>query len=108
MITATITKHNNIITGFDFSGHAGYAEEGFDIVCAAVSALSLNTVNSIMCFTDDKIECSEPDDIDGILKFSVKNPSKESILLMNSLELGLKSVMDSYGNEFIEIITKKS
>ena len=27
-------------------GHAGYAEEGQDIVCAAVSALVINTVNS--------------------------------------------------------------
>ena len=39
--------------GFDVNSHAGYAEEGEDIVCAAISALVINTVNSIETFTDD-------------------------------------------------------
>ena len=41
------TNDDNEITGFDFSGHAGFAESGNDIVCAAVSALVFTTVNSI-------------------------------------------------------------
>ena len=39
--------------GFQISGHSGYAEAGSDIVCAAVSALAENTVNSIEAFTED-------------------------------------------------------
>ena len=35
--------------GFRCYGHAGFARHGKDIVCAAVSALVLNTINSI-CF----------------------------------------------------------
>ena len=105
MITATITKNNNKITGFELSGHADYADEGSDIVCAAVSAMSINTVNSIASFTEDKIECSEPDDEEGgYLKFSVSDPSDKSVLLLNSFELGLVTVMESYGEEFLEII----
>ena len=34
-------------------GHAGYAEPGQDIVCAAVSALVINTINAIEAFTED-------------------------------------------------------
>ena len=34
-------------------GHAGYAEEGYDIICAAVSALTVNTINSIEQFTEE-------------------------------------------------------
>ena len=37
--------------GFSIKGHAGYAEHGQDIICAAVSVLAQNTVNSIEQFT---------------------------------------------------------
>lgn len=42
------------ITGFDISGHAGLADSGYDIICSAVSALAINTVNSIENLTDDR------------------------------------------------------
>ena len=29
-----------MITGYKVSGHAGFAEEGMDIICSAVSALT--------------------------------------------------------------------
>ncbi len=37
-------------------GHAGYADEGEDIICAAVSALALNFFNSVETFTEDGFE----------------------------------------------------
>ncbi|MBR1607087.1 MAG: ribosomal-processing cysteine protease Prp, partial [Clostridia bacterium] len=33
------------LSGFSCKGHAGYAEAGSDIVCAAVSALSITCCN---------------------------------------------------------------
>ena len=39
MTTVKFTlNEKNEITGFNVSGHSGYAEEGSDIVCAAVSS----------------------------------------------------------------------
>lgn len=38
------------------SGHAGYAEPGKDIVCAAVTALTQTLIQSIENLTDDEIE----------------------------------------------------
>lgn len=35
------------LTGFRVEGHSGYAEEGADIVCAAVSSAVYFTVNTI-------------------------------------------------------------
>ncbi|MCQ4088166.1 ribosomal-processing cysteine protease Prp [Saccharibacillus sp. JS10] len=35
------------ITGFKVEGHAGYADRGEDIVCSAISAITVGTVNSI-------------------------------------------------------------
>lgn len=46
----TVKKGRRQIT---VSGHAGYAEKGHDIVCAAVSILIYNLQNSIERLTDD-------------------------------------------------------
>ena len=54
MTTVTIYQtKNGIYKGFELSGHAGYAKSGADIVCAAISMLTTNTINSIETFTDD-------------------------------------------------------
>lgn len=37
------TRKNGEITGFAAKGHAGYADAGEDIVCAAISALTQST-----------------------------------------------------------------
>ena len=42
MTTIQIQKQSGNIIGFNVSGHSGYAEEGSDIVCAAISALAQN------------------------------------------------------------------
>ena len=48
MIRVTLFKSpGGNITGFSCKGHAGYAEEGSDIVCAAVSALSITCANAL-------------------------------------------------------------
>ena len=103
MITVSITRKNNIIKGFEFTGHAGYAEEGYDIVCSAVSALSINTVNSIEALTKDDMVCSEPGEESGFLSFSIEAPSKEAKLLFDSLELGLNMIVEGYGDDYLEI-----
>ena len=51
MTTVTFHMEGGRITGFDASGHSGYAGEGADIVCAAVtSAVRLTecVVNDVM------------------------------------------------------------
>ena len=40
--------------GFDCLGHAGYAEEGGDIVCAGSSALVINTNQFPWCLHEEK------------------------------------------------------
>ena len=51
MTTITFRTEGNRIIGFDSQGHSGYAEEGEDIVCAAItSAIRLvdATINDVM------------------------------------------------------------
>ena len=38
MTKVEIFNHNGRLNGFSVSGHSGYAQEGSDIVCAAVSS----------------------------------------------------------------------
>lgn len=45
MTTVTIRHQGGKIVGFSAKGHTGYAEEGEDIVCAAVSS-AVNLVNA--------------------------------------------------------------
>ena len=40
MTNVQILKNNGNIIGFVISGHSGYAEEGSDIICSAISTLS--------------------------------------------------------------------
>ena len=51
MTTVTFRMEGDRITGFDSTGHSGYAEAGADIVCAAItSAIRLveATVNDVL------------------------------------------------------------
>lgn len=40
-------KKNGVYYGFEESGHAGFAEEGNDILCAAISAMTMLVINAI-------------------------------------------------------------
>ena len=91
-------------TAFRCSGHAGYAARGRDIICASVSVLTINTVNSIEQFTDDVFDL-ETDEKSGYMSFSLKEqPSDEAKLLMRSLELGIRGIIDDNGNRFITLV----
>ena len=102
MITVTVSKKNNSYISFTSKGHAGYAEEGYDIICAAVSALIITTVNSLDAFTEEKIEVGEDD---GYVSIHFKtNPNTErGKLLMDSLVLGLTEIEHSYSKRYLKV-----
>lgn len=105
MITIEIRKSKSGYTGFSSKGHAGYAEEGYDIICAAVSVLTVNTINSIEKLTDDAFQAEAAD---GMVrwKFTELPISKEAELLMDSLCLGLEDIQETYGKKYIKIVKK--
>ena len=97
MIQTTVFKNPQIqamisYCGIVIKGHAGYAEEGEDIICAAVSALAINFYNSVETFTDDGFEgIAGQEDVQFDFRFT-SDISPESQLLMNSLVLGLQNI----------------
>lgn len=89
------------------SGHAGNAVnrvEGQELVCSAVSALTINMANSIEQFTDDSFE-ADMDDESGYFRFrfSSSDVSSKSQLLMDSLVFGLRDIEETYGEPYIKI-----
>ncbi len=95
------------IRGIDLDGHAGYGEEGEDIVCAAVSALVLNMANSVEAFTEDAFSGEAAAEGGGFSFHFTGEISPESKLLMDSLILGLNQIREEYGEQYINIRLKE-
>ena len=47
MTTITFYKSNGIYYGFEEQGHTGYGESGDDVLCAALSAMTMLIINAI-------------------------------------------------------------
>lgn len=103
MIQVQAVKENGCYKKFMIDGHAGYAEMGEDIVCAAVSALVINTINSIEEFTEDAFTCDCKDGMIQNWEFT-SAVSSTTNLLMDSLMLGLANIQRSYGEKYLKVI----
>lgn len=104
MISVTILKNrNNEYVGFNCLGHAEYARAGRDIICAGVSALVINTINSIEQLTSCSIVYDE-NQKDGMLNVSLPDgSSKEADLLIDSMILGLKGIIKGQGKAYVTL-----
>ena len=95
-------------TGFLFEGHAGFAKSGQDIVCAGVSALLLNAVNSVESFAGDEFCYDEHSEEDVVTFMLTSDPISESAeLLLRSLVLGLQGIEHAYGKKYLTLEIKR-
>ena len=90
--------------GFTCDGHAGYANFGEDIVCASISVLVINTINSLGQITGEQMQV-ETDEATGTIRCRfVDQPLKEtSKALMDSLVLGLTQIEKQYGKNYCKL-----
>ena len=56
MTTVCFYKTNGIYYGFEEKGHTGYAESGDDILCSALSAMTMLLINTIECSYDSIVD----------------------------------------------------
>ena len=105
MIRVTVYENKTKeYTGFCCTGHAEFAGPGADIICSAVSALVINTVNSVEQLVSDEFELVT-DQKSGLVDFSLNDGySQESVLLIRSLVLGLQGIQKNYGTEYIMLL----
>lgn len=79
--------------GISIRGHANYAERGKDIVCAGISVLVQNLIQSIEELTADKIQYSmQPGTVD--IKF--RHLSEQAQLLVNAFFVGVEMIASEY------------
>ncbi|MBQ8199007.1 MAG: ribosomal-processing cysteine protease Prp [Lachnospiraceae bacterium] len=97
MTTVTIYNDNTgKYIGFDVCGHAEYDNPGYDIVCAAISMLVTNTINSIEKFSGLSVGY-ESDEEEGVIKFHINDaPNHDSQLLIDAMILGLSELEKNY------------
>ncbi|MDR1687917.1 MAG: ribosomal-processing cysteine protease Prp [Clostridiales bacterium] len=105
MIKATVFRNKNgEICAFKVKNH------GKSIVCAAVSVLTVNAVNSVEKFTGEEAKCSYKEE-GGYINFEMPRimrgfSNEKTSLLMDSFYLGLTGVARD-NPESIEIIVKE-
>lgn len=108
MVRVTILKdQKNRYRGFETNGHAGYADKGEDIVCAAVSVLTINTVNSLEQFTKDTFVLNS-DETNGTISIRFeREPGEAAALLLSSYEIGIQGIAENYGTQYLSLETKE-
>ena len=47
MTTITFYRSGGVFYGFEERGHTGYGEEGWDILCSALSAMTMCLINTV-------------------------------------------------------------
>lgn len=108
MITITMTRTQNEITAFEISGHAESGPYGYDLVCAAVSAVSFGTVNAIdrLFHVDMHVEQGKDG---GYLSVQIPLHSSEKVhrhvqTLLEGMLVSLQTIERDY-NQFIRILS---
>jgi hypothetical protein len=102
IIVHVLLDENHEYFGFRVKGHAGYDDFGKDIVCAAVSAVTIGMINATLELTDAGViyETGES----GLLRFKYDGiPGHDAKLLFRSMLLSLKSIEEQYGTTFLQI-----
>lgn len=100
MIVINIYKSEDNFRKITIEGHADYAEYGYDIVCSAISAVTITIVNGLkdVCKIDEIEILYSPD---GLIHIFVpdeldKENRKITNLFLSTLELGYKDIWSNY------------
>jgi uncharacterized protein YsxB (DUF464 family) len=84
---------DNRLTGFEISGHSGFALEGSDIVCAAISSAAIMAANTVTEIIGGKADITENE---GYLRFSLIDTDVESVKVLEGLRLHLMQISEQY------------
>ena len=83
---------------FHLADHAGE-----DIVCSAVSALTLATLNGLLEVVKAQVDYQVEE---GYTKFEVYQNNDSIKVLMDTYELGIRAMLEDYG-QFVRLVKKE-
>lgn len=101
MIKVILKTKEKSIVGFQVSGHAEYEEIGKDIVCAGVSVLTYNTINTLeeIIKLTKEIEYNIKDNFIELEIYPDKLSDKlmhDTQLVLKSFEMGIISILKEH------------
>ncbi|MDO5022416.1 MAG: ribosomal-processing cysteine protease Prp [Eubacteriales bacterium] len=104
MTTVSLFKVKGRLCGFQIKGHTGYAQAGEDIVCAALSFLSITCANALEQIAK-VIPDTDTDEETGYLKVQLEEHllNKQTDTIFQVFHLGVQQLSDSYP-EYIRIL----
>ncbi|MFY0543439.1 ribosomal-processing cysteine protease Prp [Brevibacillus sp. H7] len=107
MIEVVVERTQNGIKEVTISGHAYAAEPGSDIVCSAVSGISLGTLNSVHLLLGVTPDVQQAERGGGFLRWSVRPLEDAKLhekqqLLAESMVIALLAVAEQYG-EYVTV-----
>ena len=91
MIRALFEKENNLFVGFKVSGHAGFAQSGQDVCCAAVSSAVQTVANAITDVFRFKAEVNV-----GENEISLNSSENEASKLIEALFVQLNLIKEEF------------
>lgn len=101
MISVIFFRKENEIDEITVSGHAGFADQGEDIICAAVSVLTISILNGLTEIVGRKDLCETVKD--GYTHFTIPKSSNEmqrikTDTLIATYQLGIQGIKEAYGD----------
>ena len=117
MITVTIRRNREgEINMIRVNGHAGYAEEGSDIICAGVSTLVYTAIGAIetLCEGSDFYEIRPDPAGSSMPEAEIRFPvladevrRKTAAIILETAGIGLlqleQTIRDDYGNQYLRV-----
>lgn len=101
-----LDSQNNILS-FQVTGHAESGPYGQDIVCAAISVLTISTINGLEEVIDMHPQVISDDTEGGFISVQKLEIDHDSQILLKTLINGIRDVAKSYpDNIIVEEITK--
>lgn len=96
MTKITIFKKDDIIWSYQVKGHSGFAEEGKDIVCSAVSTATQMTLVGLKDVLKLNVESIIEDGFLQVRLLDGEENNKDAQVLLNTMFLTLKDISKNY------------
>lgn len=99
MTRLTIFKNGEHYLGFSCVGHSGYADEGYDIVCSAVSTAVQLTASFLVKFHEKDVVLSV-DERDALIELKCKKTFEEFDRQLSVLDDFSAQLSEQYSDYF--------
>lgn len=105
MVTVILEKDfTGNIREIEVSGHANQGKYGQDIVCSAISVLTISTLNGLTDVAKAKVDYKVEEGYTKIVMLEALDEKSDAIL--KTYELGIEALLEDYG-KYLQLVKKE-